>query len=126
MSGLEHISGGDGISPKRRRTQKSSWPGSQSPVAEEGRELAEDDPQGNDAPGLQDSAEAGTGPQPAEDFESMTETVKTGLFMIQSRTEAADAKVRTQLACTLHLHTMLPVRSHCLCCNCCTCKSLHL
>ena len=40
-------------------------------------------------------AETEEGPQlsQSEDFDNMTETVKAGMFMIQSRTQAADAKV---------------------------------
>ena len=93
MDGLNTPSGGNGPSPKRQRTQvvdEQDCPppeiGSHEDLVNKGTErLAPDE--------TALEAETEGGPQLSEGFDNMTETVKAGMFMIQSRTQAADAKV---------------------------------
>ena len=101
MDGLNAPRGGNGPSPKRQRTQvvegqicPTHIDDSREDLADNGtKRLATADP----AP----EAETEGGPQLTqnEGLNNMTETVKAGMFMIQSRTQAADARV-------IVLHTM--------------------
>lgn len=96
----DHIpsSGGDGPATKRSRTQGLQGQDNGLPATENNTEHQQDEAQHHASDVDQNGPEAEAGPQLSEDLDSMTETVKAGMFMIQSRTEAADAKV-SELKC---------------------------
>lgn len=90
---MDTPSGGNGSSPKRQRTHVAD--GQNCSVPSSG---SQDDhtKNGLEHPAVTDAAhetETEGGPQLNESFDNMTETVKAGMFMIHSRTQAADAKV---------------------------------
>ena len=93
MDGLNTPSGGHGPSSKRQRTQMVDGQVCLPHINESHKDLTDNE---TERLATSDTApEAGTeeGPQLSEGFDNMTETVKAGMFMIQSRTQAADVKV---------------------------------
>ena len=93
MDGLNTPGGGNGPSPKRQRTQVVNGQVCPPHVND-----SHEDPTENRTKGLANTdaapeTETEGGPQLSAGFDNMTETVKAGMFMIQSRTQAADAKV---------------------------------
>lgn len=93
MDGLNTPSGGNGPSPKRQRTQVVDGQVCPPHGNESHQDLTDNETERVAA--IDAAPEAGTegGPQLSEGFDNMTETVKAGMFMIQSRTQAADIKV---------------------------------
>ena len=90
MDNLDTSSGGP--SPKRQRTQVADGQDSV-PFSRSQGDRAEN---GTERPAATDAAheaEPEEGPQLSESLDNLTETVKAGMFMIHSRTQAADAKV---------------------------------
>ena len=86
-------SGGDGPATKRPRTQGQEGHDNRVTDIESNTEHQQDEAQQHERNGDQTGQEAEPGPQLGKDLDNMTETVKAGVFMIQSRTQAADAKV---------------------------------
>lgn len=101
MEGLNSPCGGNGPSPKRQRTQAMEEQGCSPQVNDSHEDLADHATKRHAAADIAPEAETEGGPQLSEGFDTMTETVKAGMFMIQSRTQAADAKVvKPCLSCT--------------------------
>ena len=101
MEGLNSSCGGNGPSPKRQRTQAVEEQGCPTQINDSHEDLTDHAAKRHAAADIAPETETEGGPQLSEGFDNMTETVKAGMFMIQSRTQAADAKVaKLCLSCT--------------------------
>lgn len=100
MEGLNSPCGGNRPSPKRQRTQAVEEQGCPPQVNDSHEDLTDHATKRHAATDIAPETETES-PQLSEGFDTMTETVKAGMFMIQSRTQAADAKVvKLCLSCT--------------------------
>ena len=100
---LNPASGGDGPSAKKQRTQTADGLESGLHDNQYPHELADGHAEHHATAEAHDGSEGEAGPQLTEDFDSTTDTVKAGIYMMQSRTQAVNEKVRM-----LCLHTSFP------------------
>ena len=92
---LNPASGGDGPSTKKQRTQNAD--GQENGVHENQypQELAGSHVEQHAAAEAHDGSEQEAGPQLTNDFDNTTDTVKAGIYMMQSRTQAVNEKVHS-------------------------------
>jgi len=90
---LNPVSGGDGPSAKKQRFQNAEGQGDQVNDSQCPDQLHDSAAEQHSSAEAQDGSEGEAGPQLTEDFDSMTDTVKTGIYMMQTRTQAVDEKV---------------------------------
>lgn len=93
MDNLVPPSGGNGSSPKRQRIQPAAGQDCSVPSTGSQDERTENGTEGHAINDAAHEVEPEGGPQLSDSFDNMTETVKAGMLMIHSRTQAADAKV---------------------------------
>ena len=93
MDGGHPNSGGEGPVNKRPRTEGLGGQDDLLALTDARDESQQVDTGADAAVDAASEAEAATGPQLTEDLDSMTETVRAGMFMMQTRAQAADAKV---------------------------------
>ncbi len=90
---LNSVSGGDGPSAKKQRTQNAKGQGDQMNDSQCPDQLDDSAAEQQSSAEAQDGSKGEAGPQLTEDFDSMTDTVKAGIYMMQTRTQAVDEKV---------------------------------
>ena len=93
MDGLNSPIGGNGPSPKRQRTQVVNGQVCPPHANDSHEDLTDNGTERLATMDAAPEAETEEGLQLGEGFGNMTETVKAGMFMIKSRTQAADGKV---------------------------------
>ena len=90
---LNTASGGTGPSTKKQRTQTADDQGNLLHDHRHGDERVDHDTQQCASADGQKGSQGQASPQLTEDFDSMTDTVKAGIYMLQARTQAVDEKV---------------------------------
>ena len=90
---LNPVSGGDAPSAKKSRTQNAEGQGDQVNDSQCPNQLNDSTAEQQSSAEAHEGSKGEAGPQLTEDFDSMTDTVKAGIYMMQTRTEAVDEKV---------------------------------
>ncbi|KAL0055321.1 hypothetical protein WJX82_010613 [Trebouxia sp. C0006] len=90
---LNPASGGDGPSAKKQRFQNAEGQGDQVNDSQCPDQLDNSAAEQHSSAEAQDGSKGEAGPQLTEDFDSMTDTVKAGIYMMQTRTQAVDEKI---------------------------------
>ncbi len=114
---LNSASGGDGPSAKKQRTHTPSGLENDLHGNQQYDEPVEDGADQDASAEGQDGSDGEAGPQLTEDFENMTDTVKAGIYMMQTRTQAIDEKVH-RYCCSVIAHSFTPSNSFESCSNC--------
>ncbi|KAL0031952.1 hypothetical protein WJX79_008178 [Trebouxia sp. C0005] len=93
VQALNSVSGGDGPSAKKQRTQVAEGQGDQTNDSQCPDQLDDRAIEQHSSAEAQDGSKGEAGPQLTEDFDSLTDTVKAGIYMMQTRTQAVDEKI---------------------------------
>ncbi|DBA97127.1 hypothetical protein WJX77_012127 [Trebouxia sp. C0004] len=90
---LNPASGGDGPSAKKQRTQNAEGQRDEMNDSKCPDQLDDSAAEQHSSAEAQDGLKGEAGPQLTENFDSMTDTVKAGIYMMQTKTQAVDEKI---------------------------------